>query len=53
MLCEPCSHADHDDATCANRNVPMIARSCACVCDSIATDPAPYWTHVSATKDEK
>lgn len=53
MLCDPCSQAGHDASTCANHSVPMIARACACGCASIATDPAPYWTHVSATKDEK
>jgi hypothetical protein len=48
--CDNCTHPDHDPASCHNRRVPMIHRTCTCACDRVAVNPAPYWTRQMETQ---
>ena len=46
--CEGCAVEGHGPGECANRELPMCARTCTCRHGAPESDPAPYWTAVNS-----
>ena len=50
--CQGCAVEGHGPGECANRELPMCARTCTCRHGSPESDPAPYWTAVRLSRSE-
>jgi len=46
--CEGCAVEGHGPEACANRDLPLYARTCTCRHGAPESDPAPYWTALNA-----
>jgi hypothetical protein len=50
--CEGCAEAGHEPEVCANRDLPMCARTCICRHGAAEPDPTPYWSAMEASEAE-
>ena len=50
--CQGCAVEGHGPGECANRELPMCARTCTCRHGVPESDPAPYWTAMDAADME-
>lgn len=46
--CKGCAVEGHGPGACANRDLPLCARTCNCRHGAPESDPARYWTALNA-----